>query len=417
MPGGFDVSSFRQAVTGQGAGGAASDVVFSEGTSWLGSMGESLKGLIFGFLLVPLASLFLFLCEGDTIRTADALGQGRAIVKEASPSPIDPALEAHLVHVVGPIWTGAPIVDGRLGITIAGLQLTREVKMYQWQEDRRSTTVDGAKRVEYRYAKVWDGAAIDSTRFRKEAAGDRANPPMTLGGERFPAPDARLGAYAIAPAVLAELPDGSDLPLTADMATSIGGALHRPARLVDGVVFVGEDPGKPAIGDLKVSYKLAAPTLATAVAGQFGETLAPHETQNGATIAILRGGSHTADAMFSVAEADNSAKRWMFRGAFSALIFVGFLLILRPFALLVSEIPLLGWIVSGGTTLAAAAMTIVVAPLVVALAWLWYAPVFSVLVIGAAVSALTGFKVMLARRAASGSGHTAAVVPGVRSAR
>jgi hypothetical protein len=396
MSSGFDINSFRQGAADGGSG--LGEGVFSEPVSWSGSIVESFKGVLFGLLMVPAACLALFFGEGQTIETADALDQGRAMVKEASASGIDPALEARLVHVTGPVKTGADIVDGRLGVSVAGLQLNRKVEMYQWREKRTTKTVNGEKRTEIRYDKVWDSTAIDSRNFRRDAAGNRVNPPLPLASQSFPAPDARLGAYMITPAVLAKLPEGEDLLPTPGIVSSVGTALKRPAREASGAVFVGEDPNSPAIGDLRISYRLAAPTVATAVAGQFGQTLAPHQALNGTPIAILRGGAHTSDGMFAVAKDENLTERWIFRGAGVLFLFVGFLLILRPLAALAGAIPFLGEIVSAGTTMAAGAMTLLVAPLVIALAWLWHAPVFSILLIGGAVAAIAGLRELIARR-------------------
>jgi hypothetical protein len=397
MSNGFDINSFRQGGLEEGAvdtGGA----VFSEPVSWSGSILESFKGALFGLLMVPVACIALFFGEGLTIETAEGLDQGRAMVKEAAAAPIDPTLEARLVHVTGPVATGAKIVDGRFGVAVAGLQLSREVEMYQWKEERRTVTIDGQKRTEFHYHKAWDAQPISSRHFRRKAAGDHVNPDMPFGSERFPAPDARLGAYAITPAVMAKLPDGPALLPTPEITSSVAQALNRPAREVEGAIFVGEDANAPAVGDLRIRYKLSAPSTATAVAGQFGQTLAPHQALNGVPIAILRPGALTSDQMFSAAKAENSMQGWMIRAGGTVFVFFGFLLIVRPLATLASFVPILGGVVSAGTTFAAAAMTILVAPLVVALAWLWYAPVFSILLIGGAVAAFAGLRELIARR-------------------
>ena len=48
-----------------------------------------------------------------------------------------------------------------------------------------------------------DGRKAFSFDRPSKAAGDHVSPDMPFGSERFPAPDARLGANAITPAVIA----------------------------------------------------------------------------------------------------------------------------------------------------------------------------------------------------------------------
>ncbi len=393
----FDINGFRRGMPSGGAGLAPADAVITEPSSWAGAIGESFKGMLFGLLMVPVVSLFLFLSEGGAIEMADALDQGRAAVREASATTVDPALEARLVHVTGPVTTGAPITDS-LGVTVSGLQLARSVEMFQWREERRTETVNGEKRTEIRYAKVWDGTAIDSSRFRPDATGPRRNPPMPLRSERLSAPDPKLGPYRLTPAVLAALPEGPALAPTPAILAAVEGALGRNATILNGAVLVGEAPSEPAIGDLRIRYTLSAPATVTAVAGQFSGTLAPHKALNGQAVAILRPGAHSADAMFATAKAENDGQRWLFRAASLAFIFTGFFLIFRPLSALASVIPFLGGIVAAGTAVIAGALALAAVLLVIALAWLWYAPVFSILLIGGAVAALLGLRMLAARR-------------------
>ena len=406
MPG-LDLDSFRHALPGLNQGLPAVDDVVHEPASGVGGLASSAKGVLMGLAMVPIVSLCLFLSEGIAIETADALREGRASVREASVAAIDPALESRLVHVAGPVTTGAHIVDS-LGVTVAGLQLGRAVEMYQWREDRRTQTVDGEKRTEIRYSKGWEGRAIDSSRFRADSAGTpRRNPPLALGSERLSAPNPKLGAYRLTPGLLATLPEGPALEPTPAIVEAVARAMKRPAAAANGAIIVGQNPAEPAIGDLRIRYLVSDPRVATAVAGQFGETLAPHKAVNGTPVAILRPGTHSPAAMFTAAEADNSAQRWAVRGACLVFIFVGFILIFRPLSALASFIPFLGEIVAAGSAMIAGALALATVLVVIAIAWLWYAPVLSILLIGGAIAALFGLKVLAARMRGNGAAPAA----------
>jgi hypothetical protein len=78
---------------------------------------------------------------------------------------------------------------------------------------------------------------------------------------------------------------------------------------------------------------------------------------------------------------------------------LGFVLILRPLVVVADVVPLIGYILGAGAGLVALLLTAIVAPLIIAFAWLWYRPLVSIitLLVGAALA--FGFKMLAARRA------------------
>ncbi len=69
-------------------------------------------------------------------------------------------------------------------------------------------------------------------------------------------------------------------------------------------------------------------------------------------------------------------------------MFIGFALILRPLSVAADVVPILGNIVGAGAGLVAMVCTAALAPLVIALGWLWYRPLIGigVLIVGAAAT-------------------------------
>jgi len=67
---------------------------------------------------------------------------------------------------------------------------------------------------------------------------------------------------------------------------------------------------------------------------------------------------------------------------------VGFAMILRPLAVVGDVIPILGDIIRAGTGLVALICTVAIAPLVIAIGWLWYRPLVGIalIVVGAAAT-------------------------------
>jgi hypothetical protein len=101
-------------------------------------------------------------------------------------------------------------------------------------------------------------------------------------------------------------------------------------------------------------------------------------------------GTVSANDMFKAAEAENRALTWVLRGVGVLAMFFGFMLIGAPLAVVGSIVPFIGEVFSAGIGLIALAMTAIVAPVVIAVAWFWYRPLVSIaaLAIGFGIVAL-----------------------------
>src|SRR5260221_13048094 len=82
------------------------DSTTSEGpSSWLGRIGQSFAGVIFGFVLIVAACILIFWNEGRAVKTARSLTEGEGVVRTVATDKADPGNDGKLVHVVGPLAT------------------------------------------------------------------------------------------------------------------------------------------------------------------------------------------------------------------------------------------------------------------------------------------------------------------------
>lgn len=408
--------------TGQGkeAGGAAKDFAgaakafvdprsagregsFTETTrTSLGSRVKgALAGVLIGLALVPGSAWMLFWNEGRAVQTARSLGEGAGAVQAAEAGRVDPALDGRLVHVAGALAVAAAPRDPDFGVQAAGaVRIQRSVEMYQWREDRRSetrTNLGGAQETTttYTYTRGWSAQPIDSSRFRQPEG--RFNPPMRYAERETVAPEARLGARRLTGPQLAGF--GEARPIALDAATFLPPA---GARVIDGGLYLGRDPADPQIGDLRIRFAQAPAGPASVVAQQAGDGFAAYQTRAGDRIMMLRAGEMPAAQMFQQAEAANSVLTWVLRGAGAVLMFVAFGLILRPFSVVGSVVPFIGSIVGAGASLVSLMLTLVLAPLVIAVAWFWFRPVVGAVVLGVGLAgAFAVSRVVAKRRAAA----------------
>ena len=361
------------------------------GTSWLSRLGQALGGVLIGILAILASIVLLFWNEGRAIKIAQGLTEGAGIVRSVSPEHIDSGNNGRLIHVVGNLTTGGPVADPDFGLRSPAVRLVRTVEMYQWKEEAQSETrtkLGGSEErtTTYKYARGWSDKAIDSTRF-KEPRG-HTNPTMPYLSREVLAAGTRLGGYAVPDSLLRGFGEPKPIAATEAQANALQIRVNKPVTVMDGVLHVGRDPSQPAIGDMKVSFAEVPLQKASVVAAQSGTSFAPFPTHTGTTVELISAGDVPAASMFKAAQEENATLTWILRGVGAVVMFVGFAMILRPLAVVGDVIPILGDIIRAGTGLVALICTVAIAPLVIAIGWLWYRPLVGIalIVVGAAAT-------------------------------
>ncbi len=362
--------------------------VFTETTSqsWFSRLGGALTGLLIGLVLVPGSSALLFWNEGRAVQTAQSLAEGAGLVLPVE--RLDRANEGRLVHTAGPARITTPPRDPEFGAPPPDgtIRLVRSVEMFQWKEDQESETRNklggGTETVTtYRYSRVWAEGRIDSARFRQPEG--HQNPTPRQASRSFVAQGVTLNGYRLTDAQLAGLPANEALT---------------PPGATDTVRYIGADPSSPRIGDLRITWSAARPEALSVIAAQSGEGFAPYATRAGDRLMMVEAGRRTPAEMFRAAEDGNAILTWILRAVGAVLMFVAFALLMRPVKVLADVIPPLGWVVGFGTSLVAGVLTLLLAPTVIAVAWLFYRPLVAIAVLVAGAAAAFGLT-RLRRRA------------------
>lgn len=369
-------------------------------TSWLQRLGQAIVGVLVGIVVVIGSVVLLFWNEGRAIKTAQGLTEGAGIVRSVAADRIDPGNDRMLVHVSGMLTAGGPVGDADFALRVPSLRLLRHVDMYQWKEETQTETRTklggGEERTTtYSYVRTWSDQPIDSARFR-EIRG-HTNPVMTYRSREALAAGTHLGAFAVPDSLVRGFGEPKPLAATEAQANALQIRVDKPVRVIDGVLYVGRDPAQPAIGDMKVSFAEVPLQTASIVAAQAGSSLAPFPTRTGTTVELISAGTVPAAEMFKEAQEDNVTFTWVLRAVGAFVMFIGFALILRPLSVAADLIPFVGSLVGAGAGLVAMICTALLAPLVIAVGWLWYRPLVAVGVLIAGGAAAYGL-ILLARR-------------------
>lgn len=382
---------------------------FTETTSvsWFGRIKRSVGAVLIGIVLIIAMVVLLFWNEGRAVTTAQSLAEGAKAVVSVQANAVDPANDGKLIHVSGPVTTDATPADLDFGVSAKGLRLVRGVEMYQWKEQLSSETTKklggGEETVTtYTYEKSWEDGQVNSSNFKKPDG--HANPSMSIHGESFQVPSAQLVAFKLDEPVLDKFSGAQDFALKPDQLSAIKAAYSGSAKVsvANGGIYLGSDPGSPAIGDYRIAYEVVPVGDASIIGRQAGKGFVPYQTIAGDQLLMVDSGTVPADKMFADAVSMNTMVTWLLRVVGLVVLFIGFAMLLSWLGVLADVIPFVGSIVSFGTGLIAFVMALLVGGAVIAIAWFWYRPLLSVAIFGGAVLIAFGITYLRRSRRAPG---------------
>jgi hypothetical protein len=385
--------------------------------SWFSRLGKALGGMLTGVVLVFGSAGVLVWNENRAVQTERSLSEGAGAVISLDengyappPYPDDLNSRDMLVHV-----TGRLEVPNRMylrdnftlpkAVPENATRLQRVVEMYQWKESSKSETRNklggGTETVTtYSYAMGWSETEHSSGSFAEPTG--HQNPPMPFRSESY-SEDRYLvvgeSGWFVAADKVAMIGTEAAVQLTEEDATDLAGWLNgtTPVKLSQNALYVGFNPSRPQIGDLRISYRVAQADSASVVAMDKSPDLVPFTTSNGREIYLIAEGKVSAADMFAKAQADNATLTWLWRAGGVFAMFVGFGMVFGLLGVIADVIPVLGSVVRFGTGLIAFGLTLILAPLVIGLAWIAVRPVLAFGLIGAGL-ALGGFTIWRARR-------------------
>lgn len=374
---------------------------YTEVTSqnWFSRIGESIKGILFGIIVIPLMIVLLWWNEGRAVTTANSLKEGAAAVVDVSADKVDPANDKKLVHLTGEATTAEGAFDDEFGIKVPALRLDRSVEIYQWEQEEKTEKrekVGGSEETitTYSYEKKWVDEPINSSEFKKPA-GHENKGELVASNKRFSAKDAKLGAFQLPASMVRSLPGAEAYSLK---EADLNEETKKEALVSRGGLYYGADPAKPQIGDQRVAFEIVKPGTFSILAAQLGETFGPYQTKAGDALSRIEAGASSAEVMFKNAESENAIMTWVVRFIGFLFMALGFMAIMRPLSVLGSVVPFIGSIIGMGTGLISFVLAGVISLIVIAIAWVFVRPLLGIVLLALAVG---GFIYM--RKLAAGS--------------
>ncbi|QDU25489.1 hypothetical protein ETAA8_05570 [Anatilimnocola aggregata] len=391
------------------------------------SWGSRITSALFGLLIAPVAmfagSGLLFWNEGNSVKTAKSLDEGEKQVISVPADQIDPANNGKLVYVTGETAVEGALRDEKLGVSEPAIKLRRVVEMYQWTEKKETKRRNNKTVTTYDYTRKWVEGTESSSGFHKRSGHE--NPGyMPLHSHEEVADKVTLGAFTLDTNQIAQTDHaGNRKPrvISAEEFAAMPEEVRRDAVLRGDELYMpvskwfphapkdqinsefaeefrGGGEGDTQVGDVRIKFVVVKPGPTTIVAEQTGTGFEPFTTKAGKPISMLRTKTLPPHEMFELARSDNTFWTWVLRGGGVLVIFFGFMFLMGPITAVSDWIPILGNLVSGGVFVIAIAGTLMLGSLVIASAWLFYRPVFAIIVFLGALMLAVGIYYLFRRK-------------------
>ena len=347
-------------------------------TSYLQNIGNSLKGIFVGFIILIISIAVLWWNEGRSVDQATALQEMKERIITLPDTIYDVKYANKPVLVQGTVTPLKELVDSEFGVVSNDLILDKTAEMYQWKEQKATSSEDklggGTETVTtYSYVKGWSTHRVNSSSFKKPEGHE--NPEMKHKGKIYTS-DAQMGDFYLDKSMVKKISAAEDFTGLESMPETIGDATNYQSFL-----YIGEDPEEPEIGDVKISYKVAESSTYTFAAKEQNKALVPYVTSNGKSFVFVRDGNVSALTIFNEEFESNKLLTWGLRAGGLIAMFFAFMLIMGPLSTLANVIPMLGSFVGGATAVIAITFTLILGSIIIALAWFSARPLIALAVI------------------------------------
>ena len=208
--------------------------------SWGSRLGDSIKGIIVGIILFIVSFPLLFWNEGNSVKVAKALEEGRGVTVEvADINKIDSANDGKLVHMTGDATTQDVLKDTEFGIEYNGMMLYRHVEFFQWVEKTHEETKKNMGGSEttvttYTYEKRWCDKPVDSTTFKEAGHANQVFYSVSDAEQR--AENVKYGAFKFSPGMIGRLTNEKIYSLA---EYKVPDKLRGSTRVADKYLYIG----------------------------------------------------------------------------------------------------------------------------------------------------------------------------------
>lgn len=355
-------------------------------TGFFSRMKSALVGIFFGILMIPGSVILLGWNEYQTLHRSRGLNEASETVQTVSdPSTIDEDREQQLVHMTGLADTTETLRDEEFQVEQHAIKLTRQVEMYQWEEDehtRSKSRTGGSRssRTEYSYHKRWCQGRNASESFHN--SNGHINPVAHFSQKQFVANQVFVGAYFLDDALKSSIHTHQSLPWTPEIISKFPEDLQAQVTVEGDYLYWSahgtQGKSGPTLGDQRIKMEYVPPQDVSLISRQSGNTFSEFTVSNGEKIHNLYAGRHTAEEVVQKLRNENQMWAWIKRALGLALCTGGFSLILGPIAVIADVIPFLGSLTRGATFFVSLMLGICISAVTISVSWIAVRPLIGI---------------------------------------
>lgn len=324
--------------------------------------------LAFPFLLIG-GIILLWWNEGNYVKVASAIKEAQSDYVQVKDGKVESANDGKVIATSGKLVVSEDAKDEAFKISVNSALLSRRVEMYQWDEDCDEDN-------HCSYSKKWDDTAISSSSFKE----GHSNPSMPFDSEVFYSNSVSMGDFSLTKDNLEYLSANKEYTLKQEDAT------NNSMTIVDNYLFKGKGTlSKPEVGDLRIKFKYLYATDVSAVGVQSGNNITGFIGKSGKTVMYTMEGVHTGDELFQKLVDNNKMMTWLLRLVGCLLLISAIACIFTPLTKLANYVPIFGNLVNTATGLVSIVVGLALSIIVIAIAWIAYRPVASVIAIAIAI--------------------------------
>ena len=346
-------------------------------------VGNSIKGILGGFVLLLIGIILLWWNEGNNVRNIKTTNEMSKVYVDVSSEKVEATNEGKLVATHGKLINTQVMTDETFNVTIETPVLERIVEIYQWEEDS-STDDDGD--TTYSYKKVWSSHIIDSGNFHQ---GGHDNPAVKpYEDQKWTSTDVKVGAFDLSTKQIDMLStDGKYNDFNLDTITALG-------YKVEGLYVTNSDNlSSPKIGDVRISFVYNNSTEVSVLAVQSGNSFIDFTSEAGKNVNRVMDGAHNGQDMINVIVKENNMIKWILRAAGILLLALGFGTILKPLSAVTSYVPLVGNVVGAAVGLVSFLLALALGFVIIAIAWIRFRPLLGIGLLVAVVAIIVLLKI------------------------
>jgi len=278
---------------------------------------------------IILAFCLLYWNEGREFKTKIKIEQGADEAVSIQNDVISKDNDKSLVHISGILKPRTKLKDEEFNVDTESIKLIRDVKIFQWKEEE---TVDDNNEKKYIYEKVWSDIAIDSDNFVNKDEHENGIKRLPFISHEYKTKRFKIGIFNIDANISTDelvirlnYLDKENVKIPKNTIRLLGNSV----KIDNGIIYVGSDPQKAEINDIKISFFDIEPTKFTIIGMQSDNTIKEYYRNNDDSIFMSRKGDLTIAEMIELEKKENLSTAWTIRLFGVALIYYCFIQLLN----------------------------------------------------------------------------------------